>query len=87
MINPLLIFLLIAALVIALYGMFSFYLLYCKEVRKHDRFKSKVERKYIPVTLELRNAVIEAYDNAKKKHNDFELKAYRKLKDDVKSKW
>lgn len=87
MIHPLLIFLLISALAVALYGMFYFFVLYCREIRRHDKFRNKIERKYIPVTVELRNAVIEAYDNAQKKHNDFELKAYRKLVDDVKSRW
>ena len=87
MIHPLFIFLFCSILAVSLYGMFSFYILYCKEIRKHNKFKNKIERKYIPVTVELHNAIIEAYNNAQQKHNDFELKAYQKLIDDIKSKW
>ena len=46
-----------------------------------------VERKYINVDVILRNAVYEAYINAKEKHYAFEQKAYEQLYQKIKAKW
>ena len=57
------------------YGLYYKYLY----VNLHRNFKSymkNVERKYINVDVILRNAVYEAYINAKEKHYAFEQKAY-----------
>ena len=68
------------------YGLYYKYM-YVNLYRNFNSYMKNTERKYILVDVILRNAVYEAYMNAKEKHNTFEEKAYEELYEEVKTKW
>ena len=54
---------------------------------ERDHAASIAERKYIKVSTALQNAVLEAYEQAAKNKNKFEVKKYQELLKEIKSKW
>ena len=86
-INPNAYFLLIVALVIAIVCACLLYLLHRKDMREFERFENSLKRKYIRVDTVLHNAIIEAYERAEEKGNNFEIKQYQRLLNEMRGKW
>lgn len=64
-----------------------FFLQYKSLKEETDKMVSIVKKKYVKVDPVMHNAILEAYEQAKKKGNDFEAKKYKELNDKIKSKW
>lgn len=55
--------------------------------RNFNWYIKNVERKTINVDVILHNAVLEALEQAEEKNNQFEVKAYKGLLENMKGKW
>ena len=86
-INSNLVYLLILALVIAVIAAISLYSLHLKDNKYIENLENHFKRKYLPATVILHNAVLEAYEVACKKESKFEIEAYGKLLREIQSKW
>ena len=53
----------------------------------YEESKTDISKKYIKVDYILQNAVIKAYETAKKENNLFEVREYKTLLDTLKGKW
>ena len=86
-INPNVFLLLLLALVITIVICVLLYRLHIQDEEHLDKVDDYVKRKYIPATVVLHNAVLEAYEEACKKENKFEIEAYGKLLREIQGKW
>ena len=86
-INPNVFLLLLLALVITIIICILLYRLHVQDEEHLDKVDDYVKRKYVPATVVLHNAVLEAYENAREKGNKFEMDAYHRLLVEIQGKW
>lgn len=86
LVNPNALFLLIVLLVISFILIAFLSNLHFKDEKEKDIITSQVRRKYIKPTPTLYNAVLEAYQQACEKEDEFEQKAYDRLMLEIKEK-
>ena len=55
--------------------------------KERDNAVGEVEKRYVKVSVALQNAVLEAIEWAHKKGNNFEVKKYSELLQEIKGKW
>ena len=86
-INPNVFLLLLLALIITIVICVLLYRLHVQDEEHFNKVDDYIKRKYIPATVVLHNAVLEAYEAACKKENKFEIEAYGKLLREIQGKW
>lgn len=86
-INPNLFFFLILIIIICIFISIHFYRVHKKDEQHLIKVEEYIKRKYIPATVMLHNAILEAYEGAREKDNKFEIEAYHRLLVEIQGKW